>query len=162
QHWPAPARKRPGSLLVGPRVAGTRSLLPRCCSNDSGRPDQRSGPPAALGKGLRSPGPCAHAVKRHLKFPPLCHLKFLPPGGSWFVWGSARGNSPSPLHVKGQQDSSGYRLFELGLEQTGLELFLESEAFSFDVDCDRMVQQAVEDRAGDYGIAEHLAPRAET
>ena len=30
-------------------------------------------------------------VKRHLKFPPLCHLKFPPPSVSWFAcWGSAR------------------------------------------------------------------------
>jgi hypothetical protein len=40
--------------------------------------------------------------------------------------------------------------------------FLKPEAFAFDVDRDRMMEQAVEDRAGDHGIAEDLAPGAET
>ena len=71
------------------------------------------------------------------KIPPLYHLKFPPPGVSWSGWGSARGklslgSSPSPLRMKDHQDSSRYRLFELRLEQSGLELFFESEAFSFD------------------------------
>ena len=51
---------------------------------------------------------------------------------------------------------------EFRSEQSGLELLLESETFAFDVDRDRMVEQTVEDGAGDYRVAEHLAPGTET
>src|SRR5215472_16711930 len=115
--------------------------------------------PCASSRSLRISSACQASSK----IPPLVSLK-IPPSRCFpvRVGGSARGNSPSPLRVIGQQDSSRHRLFELGLEQTSLELFLESKAFSFDIDCNRMVQQAVEDRASDHGVAEYLAPRAET
>ena len=38
---------------------------------------------------------------------------------------------------------------EFRFEQSGLELLLEAEAFAFDVDRDRMMEQAIEDGAGD-------------
>jgi hypothetical protein len=51
---------------------------------------------------------------------------------------------------------------EFGLEQAGLELLSEAEAFAFDIDRDRMMEQAIEDGAGDHGIAEDFSPGAET
>ena len=51
---------------------------------------------------------------------------------------------------------------QFGFKQTGLELLLKPETFSFNVDRDGMVQQAIEDSTGDHRIAEHLAPGTET
>ena len=48
------------------------------------------------------------------------------------------------------------------LQQPGLELLAEAVAVPFDVDGDGVVEQAIEDRGRDHGIAEHLAPGAET
>ena len=53
------------------------------------------------------------------------------------------------------------RRFKLGLEQASLELLFASETFAFAIDCNRVTQQAAEAGAGDDGIAEDLAPRAE-
>ena len=50
---------------------------------------------------------------------------------------------------------------EFGFEQAGLEFFFEPEAVTLDVDRDRVMEQTVEDGAGDYLVAEDLAPRAE-
>ena len=52
-------------------------------------------------------------------------------------------------------------MVKFGFEQPRPELFPQPETFSLDIDRDRMVQQAVEDGAGDYGVAKHLAPRAQ-
>ena len=49
-------------------------------------------------------------------------------------------------------------MVEFGIEQAGSKFFLKSEAFTFDIDRDRMVEQAVKNGAGNDGIAEHLAP----
>src|SRR5713101_510565 len=73
------------------------------------------------------------------------------------------GEPPSPLRVRllslgaGSIRPAGCRV---GFEQAGLELLPEPEAFTFNIEGDRM--QAVEDGAGDHGIAEHLAPNPET
>ena len=76
--------------------------------------------------------------------------------------GEREGAQPPRPSVLKLRRSRSRRHFELGFEQAGLELLLKPEAFTFDVDRDRMVQQAVEDRAGDHGVAEDLAPGAET
>jgi hypothetical protein len=77
-------------------------------------------------------------------------------------WGSARGRSPFATPHESPRCSGSLGHFELRFEQTGLELLLEPEAFSFDVDCNRMVQKPIENRAGDHVIAEDLAPGAKT
>ena len=48
------------------------------------------------------------------------------------------------------------------VEQARTAFFLEPKALALDVDGARMVEQAVEDCAGDDRIAKHLAPRAQT
>ena len=48
------------------------------------------------------------------------------------------------------------------VEQARAAFFLEPKALALDVDGYRMVQQAVEDRAGDDRIAKHFAPRTQT
>lgn len=76
--------------------------------------------------------------------------------------GGARGGLFPPAAPCEKPRSSCVGLgLEFRFEQSGLEFFPKSEAFSFDVDRDRMIKQAVEDRAGDHGIAEDLAPGAE-
>ena len=77
-------------------------------------------------------------------------------------WGSAKGRSPFTTPRESRRCSLSLGHFELGFEQTGLELLLKPEAFSFDVDGNRMVQKPIENRAGDHGVAEDLAPGAET
>ena len=47
------------------------------------------------------------------------------------------------------------------LEQAGLELLAEPVAVALDVNGDGVVEQAIEDRGRDHGIAEHLAPGPE-
>ena len=47
------------------------------------------------------------------------------------------------------------------LQQPGLELLAEAVAVPFDVGGDGVVEQAIEDRGRDHGIAEHLAPSPE-
>ena len=45
-------------------------------------------------------------------------------------------------------------------DDPGLELLLEPVALALDVDRDRVVEDTVQDRRGDDGVAEHLAPAA--
>jgi hypothetical protein len=47
---------------------------------------------------------------------------------------------------------------EFGLEQASPELFLEPETVAFDLERNRMMQQPIEDSAGDHGIAKDLTP----
>lgn len=74
--------------------------------------------------------------------------------------GPRRGAFPSALRIEPPLSCGRSRL-ELGPKRVGIELFLESEALAFDVNRDRMMGQPVDDRAGDHGIAEDLAPGVE-
>ena len=46
--------------------------------------------------------------------------------------------------------------------QSGLELLLETVSVAADVDCDGVMQHAIEGGAGDHRISEDFAPSAET
>ena len=48
-----------------------------------------------------------------------------------------------------------------GLEQARLPLFPQTITLAFDIDRDGMVEQSIENRRGDDGIPEDLAPGAE-
>src|SRR5213593_5241066 len=51
---------------------------------------------------------------------------------------------------------------DFGFEEPGLQLLAQPVALAPDVDRDRVVEEAVEDRGGDHRVPEHVAPRAET
>ena len=76
--------------------------------------------------------------------------------------GEREGVTPSPLHIEAAGRSCVREAVEFRFEQSGLELLFKPEAFTLDVDRDRIVKQAVEDGAGNHGVAEHLAPGTET
>jgi hypothetical protein len=75
-------------------------------------------------------------------------------------WVVREGGHP-PRHCVSASAASGISwAVEFGLERAGLELLLESETVTFNIERNRMMQQAVEDGAGDDGIAKDLAPGA--
>ena len=106
----------------------------------------------------RSLAAADHDVRYAAKTDPTCRRLMSVPGVGANTVSTAIQNSP--LRVS-EKSPPWVHVGLFGTDEAGLELVLEPVGVATDVDRDRVVQHAVEDRGGDHAVAEDVAPSAE-